>query len=87
MNGTGFFESLAARARGEAVPEVDVADRVLGILSARGRRVPAAERPLMLVAVVSLIAAVPAAVAALALYGLPSDPLAEVLTAISWVTQ
>jgi hypothetical protein len=57
------FEILAARARGETPPRVNVAGRVIANLTAEQDRLDRiTERPLMWVAVFSSAAAIPAAV-------------------------
>ncbi len=98
------FEALIARARSETPPRVDVADRVLAILSAKqdrsvGQRSPgrltaqrvqilsASERPWMYLAAASSAAAIPAGLLTFFLYRAWSDPLAELVEAVSWVMQ
>jgi hypothetical protein len=91
------FEALIAWARNETPPRVDVADRVLAILSAkqdrsvgRPKRVQllfASERPWMYLAAVSSAAAIPAGLLTFFLYQAWSDPLAELVEAVSWVIQ
>ncbi len=79
---------LAAKARGETPPHVDVADRVIAFLSAgqyRQQRIP--ERPLMWMAAFSSVAAVVAILFAIVLYNTLTNPLNEISQAISWVTQ
>jgi len=88
-----LFESLIARARGETPPRVDVADRVVAILTAKQARrdrawlVSATERPWMYLAAISSAAAIPAGLLAFLLYQTWADPLAELVEAISWVMQ
>jgi len=82
------FEALVRRARSEAAPSVDVAGRVIAILSAEQVRLErAADRPLMWLAAVSSAVAVPAAVLAVVVYNNWVGPLFELSQAISWVTQ
>lgn len=91
------FETLIARARNEAPPRVDVADRVLAILSAKQDRslehrhrvqlLFASERLWMYLAAVSSAAAIPVALLTFFLYQTWSDPLAELIEAVSWVIQ
>ncbi len=79
---------LAARARGEASPRVDVGDRVLAILETeQNSLVRMSERPLMWVAVLS--SAIAASVMAIAVisYYFQSNPLAEISETILWVMQ
>jgi len=82
------FEALVRRARSEAAPSVDVAGRVIAILSAEQVRLErAADRPLMWLAAVSSAVAVPAAVLAVVVYNNWVGPLFELSQAISCVTQ
>jgi hypothetical protein len=82
------FKILAARARGEKPPDVDVADRVITILTAEQDRLDRiTERPFMWVAVFSSAAAIPAAVLAIVAYYTWVDPLFEISQAIAWVMQ
>ncbi len=79
---------LAAKARGEMPPRVDVADRVLAILTAeKYQRQSVPEKPLMWMAALSSVAAVFAVLFAIVLYNIKIDPLMEISQAISWVTQ
>ncbi|MHC4115935.1 MAG: hypothetical protein ACYSWO_00360 [Planctomycetota bacterium] len=88
MKNESRFEELAARARSESPPVVDVAGRVIAILAAERERVDrASDRPLMWLAAFSSAVAVPAAVAAIAVYNAWADPLLEISRAIAWVTQ
>ncbi len=88
MNDNSKFDALIARARGEQPPRVDVADRVIGILSGQDARFePAWDRPLMWVAALSSAVAIPAVVAAVLVYQVWTDPLFELTKAISWVMQ
>jgi len=79
---------LAAKARGEIPPRVDVADRVIAILTAeKYQRQSVPERPLMWMAAFSSVAAVVAVLFAIVFYDQWTDPLIEISQAISWVTQ
>jgi hypothetical protein len=78
---------LAARAYDETPPRVNVADRVIAILTAEKYPQSVAEKPLMWMAAISSVAAVIAAVFAIALYNTGTDPLMEISQAISWVVQ
>lgn len=79
---------LAARARCERTPCVDVGSRVLCILNAhQNQLVRISERPLMWLAVLSSAAAIPAAVLAIVAYYTWVDPLFEISQAIAWVMQ
>jgi hypothetical protein len=82
------FEILAVKARGEIPHGVDVADRVIAILTAEQDRLDRiTERPLMWVALFSSAAAIPAAVLAIVAYYTWVDPLFEISQAIAWVMQ
>jgi len=88
MRNTNRFEMLAARARSETPPCVDVAGRVIAVLTAEQSRLDRiSERPLMWLAVFSSAAAVPAAVLAVVAYYTWIDPLLEISQAIAWVMQ
>jgi hypothetical protein len=88
MNWEQKIERLAARARDEAPPRVDVACGVLGVLAA-GRTSPlgVAERLWMWLAAGASAVAVPAAIAAFVLYARSAQPLSEIAEAIAWATQ
>jgi len=88
MNDRNRFDALIALARGEQAPNVDVAGRVIAILSGEeGRFEPAAERPLMWLAAFSSAVAASVAVAAVYAYQAWIDPLYELSQAVSWVIQ
>ena len=88
MRNEDRFEILATRARGETHPCVDVAGRVIAILTAEQDRLDRmTEKPLMWLAVLSSAAAVPAAVLAIVAYYTWVDPLFEISQAIAWVIQ
>jgi len=88
MKSKNRFEILAARARSEVAPGVDVAGRVIATLTADQDRLDRiTERPLMLLALFSSAAAVPAVVLAVIAYYASLDPLFEISEAISWVIQ
>ncbi len=88
MNNQSRFESLVRRARSETPPRVDVAGRVIAILSAgQARPEPVSDKPLLWLAAVSSAVAVPAAVLAVIVYNNWVGPLFELSQAISWVTQ
>lgn len=88
MNSKNRFEILAARARSEVAPRVDVAGRVIATLTGEQDRLDRiTERPLMWLAVFSSAAAVPAVVLAVIAYYASLDPLFEISEAISWVIQ
>ena len=83
-----LFETLAARASGETPPSVDVSDSVLDILSSRqSQPVFVSDRPLMWVAALSSILAIPAAALAFVMYNSWTGPLTELAESISWATQ
>ena len=82
------FEILAERARSETVPRVDVAGRVIAILTAEQDQLDRiTERPLMWVAVFSSAAAASVAVISVVSYYLWTSPLVEISETISWVTR
>jgi len=86
MRNENRFDILAARARSETPPRVDVAGRVIAILTAEQNQLAhISERPLMWLAVFSSAAAVPAVVLAIVAYYASLDPLFEISQAISWV--
>lgn len=88
MKNESRFQSLVNQARSETPPCVDVAGRVIAILSAQHvRPEPDSDRPLMWLAAISSAVAVPAAVLAIILYNNWVGPLFELSQAISWVTQ
>ncbi len=88
MKNENRFEELIARARSEAPPRVDVAGRVIAILSAeRDRMERMTERPLMWLAAASAAVAVPVVVAAVVVYNASTGPLYEISQAIAWVVQ
>jgi hypothetical protein len=87
MNWEQIIERLAAPARAEEPPRVDVAPSVLQMLTA-GPTPPltAAERFWMWLAAAASAVAVPTAVVAFVLYT-RSAPLNEIVEAISWAIQ
>jgi len=86
MNWEKRIEILAARARAERPPQVDVAQSVLRILaSGEAAPITVAERLWMWLAAGSAAVAVPAAVIAVALYNASSGPLPELVDSIAWV--
>lgn len=83
-----LLKTLAAHARAEIPPTVDVAESVLGILtSMQTEPVAVLERPWKWLAALSSAVAVPTAVITLVIYYTWSEPLIEIADAISWVTQ
>jgi len=85
MNWEEKIEMLAARARFEQPPQVDVAPEVLRIL-ASGQAVPLAvgERLWIWLAAGASAVAVPAAAIAISVYNAGAGPLREVMNSISW---
>jgi len=82
------IERLAARAREERPPRVDVTNSVLQMLTAGPvQPLTVAERFWMWLAAASSAIAVPAAVAAFLLYARSTGPLNEIAEAISWAIQ
>lgn len=88
MNWEQKIERLAARARDENPPRVDVACGVLGILAA-GQPAPSgvAERLWMWLAAGASAVAVPTAIAAFVLYTRTTQPLSEIAETIAWAIQ
>ena len=88
MKYENLFEALSARARSESPPTVDVAGRVIAILSAEQNRIERmAEKPLLWLAAASATLAVPAVVVAIMVYNASTGPLYEISQAIAWVVQ
>jgi len=88
MNDNKNFEALIARACSERAPDVDVAGKVIAILSGEQSRFePSSDRPLMWLAGFSSAVAACVAVAAVFVYQTWSDPLYELSQAVSWVVQ
>jgi hypothetical protein len=82
------FEILAERARSETVPRVDVAGRVIAIITAEQDQLDRiTERPLMWLAVFSSAVAASVAVISVVSYYLWTSPLVEISETISWVTR
>jgi hypothetical protein len=88
MKNEDRFQWLVNQAHSEAPPSVDVASRVISILSAgRARPGSVSDKPLLWLAAISSAVAVPAAVLAVIVYNNWVGPLFELSQAISWVTQ
>jgi hypothetical protein len=88
MNWEEKIERLAARARDEQPPRVDVTYSVMGMLAGGwAEPMTVGERFWMWLAAASSAVAVPAAVAALLLYSRSAQPLGEIAEAISWAIQ
>ena len=86
MNWEKRIERLAARARSEQPPPVDVAQSVLGILtSGQAEPITVAERLWMWLAAGSAAIAVSAAAIAVAVYNASAGPLPEIVDSIAWV--
>lgn len=87
MNWEQKIEQLAARARDERPPRVDVACGVLRTLAA-GQPAPmgVAERLWIWLAAGASAVAVPAAIAAFVLYTRSVQPLSEIVEAIAWAS-
>jgi len=85
MNWEDKIEMLAARARTEQPPRVDVAPDVLRILTS-GQAAPLAvgERFWIWLAAGASAVAVPAAAIAISVYNAGAGPLREVMNSISW---
>ncbi len=79
---------LAARARSESPPRVDVSGRVITVLATEQKRFDRmSEKSLMWVAVLSSALAASVMVIAMISYFLQANPLAEITETISWVMQ
>ena len=88
MNWEQKVERIAAQARAEQPPRVDVAQSVLSILTAGpAQPLTAAERLWMWLAAVSSAIAVPAATVAFVVYTRSAGPLSQIAEAISWAIQ
>ncbi|MHC4741640.1 MAG: hypothetical protein ACYS8Z_07005 [Planctomycetota bacterium] len=84
MNDNKQFEALIARARSERAPNIDVAGKVIAILSGEEVRFePASDKPLMWLAAFSSAVAASAAIAAVFVYQTWSDPLYELSQAVA----
>jgi hypothetical protein len=85
MNWEEKFALLAARARTEKIPHVDVVPQVLNLLSS-GQAEPLgmAENLWMWLAAGASAVAVPAAVFAVSVYNASAGPLREIVNSISW---
>ncbi len=79
------LERLAARARAEEYPHVNVASDVLGILmSGEAEPLTVAESFWMWLAAGASALAVPAAAVAVAMYNAGTGPLREIVNSVSW---
>jgi len=88
MKNESLFEALAARARSESPPVVDVAGRVIARLNAQQSRIEQiSEKPLLWLAAASSAFAVSAVVIAIMVYNASTGPLYEISQAIAWVVQ
>ena len=88
MNDKKHFDALIARARSDRAPNVNVAGRVIAILSGEEVRFePVSDKPLMWLAAFSSAVAASVAIAAVFVYQTWSDPLYELSQAVSWVVQ
>jgi hypothetical protein len=88
MNAEQRLKELAAAARSETAPRVDVAHDVIRTLRGmQGRGVLISPKPMMWVAAFSSAAAVVIAAFALVAWYAGGEPLTELSQAISWVTQ
>jgi hypothetical protein len=88
MNWEEKIERLAARARAEEPPRIDVSRSVLRILTAgRAQPLTMTERLWMWLAAASSAIAVPAAAVAFIVYTRSAGPLNEIAEAISWAIQ
>lgn len=85
MNWEDQIQMLAARARAEAPPQIDVAPEVLRIL-AGGQADPltVGERLWIWLAAGASAVAVPAVAIAVSFYNASTGPLREIMNSISW---
>lgn len=82
------IERLAARARAEETPRVDVTrDVLLALAGDRAQPLTAAERLWMWLAAAASAVAVPTAAVAIMLYSRSAEPLSEIVETISWAIQ
>jgi len=82
------LKMLAARARSESSPRVNVSGRVLAILATEQKSLDRmSEKSLMWVAVLSSALAASVMIIAMISYFLQANPLAEISETISWVMQ
>jgi len=86
MNDERWIRQLAARARTEAAPHVDVAGRVMAILRSRSEDAAADERPLAWVAAFATAIAVPMAFLGLAVWQTWTNPLVGLFINGPWGT-
>lgn len=86
MKDERWVRQLAARARTEASPHVDVAARVMAILRSRSEDAAADERPLAWVAAFAAAIAVPMAFLGLAVWQTWTNPLVGLFINGPWGT-
>jgi hypothetical protein len=85
MNWEEKFTLLAARARAEEIPHVNVAPDVLSLLSSgQAEPLTVAENLWIWLAAGASAVAVPAAVVAISVYNASMGPLREIVNSISW---
>ena len=85
MNWEEKIQRLAARARAEEPPRVDVAPEVLRILtSEQADPISVGERLWIWLAAGASAVAVPAAAIAVSVYNASTGPLREIMNSISW---
>ena len=84
MNAIERIRKLAARARMEGPPDVDVTDRVMMVLRAEAASKAPTLRPLAWVAGVSFAVAIPAAVLGLWVWSTLTDPLVIAFVELPW---
>ncbi len=84
MNGEERIRRLAARARLETPPEVDVRDRVMAVLQAEATQQAPTVRPLAWVAGVSFALAIPAALLGIWVWNSLTDPLVIAFVESPW---
>ena len=87
MDDEHMIRTLAAKARAEIPPRVNVTDRVMAALAeGRGKRRPAIDRPLAWVAACSAVAALVLALVGYAAFETLLDPLVDSFNSLTWVT-
>jgi hypothetical protein len=84
MFNDSILKRLAAQARLEASPAVDVVDQVMSRLQARPRVVYYGERPLAWITAFAAAAAIPIAAAGLFCWNQLTDPLMQAFYTMAW---
>ena len=79
-----YLEKLAARARQEVLPTVDVADQVMARLQPEAPPVIWDERPLAWLTAIAAAAAIPVAFAGFLCWNFLTDPMMQVFYTLTW---